>query len=73
MKKLLIGILLIGMLIPGCAYYSETTIKLSANKLKAIIPAGSIPIPAEGEKPEAWLIRKMSFSLWKETNENKTR
>jgi len=48
----------------SCAYYSQTAIELSANKLKAFIPAGAVPIPAEGEKPKAWLVRKMSFAMW---------
>ena len=52
-------------LLSSCAYYSQTAIEVSASKIKAVIPAGAVPLPAEGEKPKAWLVRKMYFSVWK--------
>ena len=60
MKRLIFCVLSLCLLISGCAVYSETAIRLRADKAKSIAPQAPIGL----EEPDCWLVRKTSFSLW---------
>ena len=61
MKRLIACIILLSCL-TSCAYYGETILKVKAKKAQSIAPQ----VPIGVDDPDCWLIRRTSFSLWKD-------